>query len=331
MTRVHTLGKMATRDERFHVALRSPEYFEMLRKFELAGLARDPPLGRALGVEWSSDLPASVELVATPPRDLGESPFASRDMARTAKSRPRDLVGPWIAWMPSDGTEDVSERPPRGTRGLLDEFIQLPDAPADAVVRFVRRWGPLELCEHLLPATHARCLPIDSIRSPASWEPVAAIRSYARRFRDLFTLVADVEAGEPVDASRWLEAVADSPLAWLGPDAVAGLTKIDGRGVAGGLVNELMALSPVASELRWSDFDRRPRLVLAGRTFGILAYQLGTAIGGASLDICSNCKSPYVPVRRPQKGRDHYCHACRGARKAAYKRRQQDRFRKERG
>lgn len=40
------------------------------------------------------------------------------------------------------------------TEGMFEGFLKLSDAPGEKILDFVRRWGPLGICEHGLPHTH---------------------------------------------------------------------------------------------------------------------------------------------------------------------------------
>ncbi len=49
----------------------------------------------------------------------------------------------------------------RTVRQLLDEFIELADAPAARIFGFAKRWGSLHLCAHGLPPAHAEASPAE--------------------------------------------------------------------------------------------------------------------------------------------------------------------------
>jgi len=106
----------------------------------------------------------------------------------------------------------------------LIEFARLWDEDArqfaEAVLRFAKRWGPLELCDaHLRPYAHAPiCQPwLDRAVATAQWaEPVATWRRYSRSLHALLCLLADSQEYERYPSSDdelWLE------LAWVQPRA----------------------------------------------------------------------------------------------------------------
>jgi hypothetical protein len=76
------------------------------------------------------------------------------------------------------------------------------------------------------------------------------------------------------------------------------------------LVNWWLDIGGVVPWLSW-DQQGRTLLLLADSLFGALGVQLLLAVGAADrVEMCSECGTPYLPKRRPQSGRDHYCGEC---------------------
>src|SRR5438094_292401 len=68
---------------------------------------------------------------------------------------------PVLVWWGEQPYPEVRPGP-----GLFEDFLKLETAKdRGAILRYARRWGPLWLCSHDLPAGHDdACLPIDAIR-----------------------------------------------------------------------------------------------------------------------------------------------------------------------
>jgi len=107
---------------------------------------------------------------------------------------------------------DGERRASPANQRCLDEFIGLADISDEklgaSVLRFAKRWGPLEICEHGKPFRHYsypdRCI---SPRSPANspWcnEPLEAWRRYSRHLGSFLRVAANLHQGIPGSPEDW--------------------------------------------------------------------------------------------------------------------------------
>ena len=118
----------------------------------------------------------------------------------------------------------------------LGAFLKLAHASNDVIIRFAETWGPLGMCAHGKPVTHAggcqllgweervwlpdeeRSHPPEVDAAAEYWEPLAAWRFYARQFFAIVTIAYEVNKKRAADA-RHLAALAE-PRTHLGPHAV---------------------------------------------------------------------------------------------------------------
>jgi hypothetical protein len=87
-----------------------------------------------------------------------------------------------------------SIRPPKG---LLARFIGLHDKNERAYLRFAQRCGVLALCQHGLPATHARSC------SSTQHEPVEQWRALAKQAHAIMRLRDAINRRERTDPADW--------------------------------------------------------------------------------------------------------------------------------
>src|SRR6266511_423087 len=127
-----------------------------------------------------------------------------------AWTAPRWLAaeGGFLLWSVVDGSPKPGRRLVKSGGGLLEDFLDLGMADErslpKSVLRFARRWGVLNLCQHALPATHSRdCwhrLPLRPAPRPGwlgAWrEPIEGWRIYAVKARTLLRLAAKLDRGE---------------------------------------------------------------------------------------------------------------------------------------
>ena len=213
--------------------------------------------------------------------------------------------------------------------GLLTAFVKLADAPETAMRDYARRWGPLRLCEHGLPATHNRPALAPSVAHQVTWceprgfdstsdqqifwEPLKEWRGYAHEARTLLLLAAQLHQGNPTPADDWCRALGWS---WEAVD----------RYLPNGTGTEWHIAQRVNDWLAWGasrfTFDWRPgrkpaMSIGGGGLFGALAAELMLAIARSDgLAICSACGVPYFPSRKPSRSRRSYCQTCRQAGRA---------------
>jgi hypothetical protein len=212
---------------------------------------------------------------------------------------------------------------------LLNEFIALSERSDERILAFARKCGPLGLCAHDIPGTHAHAQGGPSFRMKvgscrASGERVTAWRAWAAFARSLISLAEELREGRCPrlygDDWRTVESVTNPGEEYHAADGRVAAQK---RRV-GQLVNDYwLGLGLVKPTFEWWG-QGEPRLHLGSATlFSALAVQLTLAVAGtaAPAETCANpkCGRLYFPKRRPRAGERHWCQDCgkRAARTAA--------------
>ena len=89
----------------------------------------------------------------------GESGVLTRELPLGSLVIPQhvELVGSGEEALLTWATTGRSSGPvhKRDFSGVLDDFIRLGDAAPERILRFAKKYGVLELCEHLYPLSHA--------------------------------------------------------------------------------------------------------------------------------------------------------------------------------
>ncbi len=215
---------------------------------------------------------------------------------------------------------------------MLEQFVRLSDAPSQSILDFASQWGPLEICEHDLPASHqphrvtreshcgARYLPsLD--RKFQHGEPLSTWRRFSRHARAVLRVAARLHERKLAHPKDWEVVYEGSPDPPWRPQTVA-----RDRRLLVGIVDDWLEIGDVRPQVTWTD---RPKVELAlgatrghvtAGTFGGLAVQLMLAIvPSMGVATCSDCGQPYVPKRAPPAGRLNFCEECgrQGAMRAA--------------
>lgn len=230
--------------------------------------------------------------------------------------------------------------------GLLAEFARLAEADDERIRSFASRWGMLHICEHRMPGTHSSgvvaelasgpwtaCSSMVAGDPPLVGEPTELWRQYAGQAGAFLFLADRVKQGLPTKMSDW------DPLRSLFPhfvlpddqypERVRKLTTLPERGVIGEIrmvipqmkdarlalaygIRKWLRMAAVDVQFDWRSPE--PTLTFGGRSlFGALATMLAVGISGSEgLLLCSHCRLPYSPTRRP-RGPRHFCGDCREA------------------
>jgi hypothetical protein len=232
--------------------------------------------------------------------------------------------------------------------GLLEQFTQLHNSTAEEVLLFVRRWGPLGLCEHNLPCGHLRvgssvpgledaaaCEPLYVLEADrrAGWRRYVAACSHmhSRRLEGNPKSLALVRKHDPdfPEGIRFVERLS----AWRNLacragellDSAARLnTKLPShyREVTDAIlsirqsVNWWLSIANLRPAIEWNPKRREWQVRHEGfdsvsALSGHLALSLALAIANKDgYAICSSCNRSYVPARRPNPNRRNYCRQC---------------------
>lgn len=219
------------------------------------------------------------------------------------------------------------------SRRVLDEFVGLTTAPAEAILAFARRWGVLDLCKHGLPFTHSvektkwgipqswTCAPF---RNPDyrlsywchyGYESLWDWWMWARRADAILKIAANLQAGRRGRRQDW-DIVAD----WKGEGLPRPVRRddIDAEWyLLCRYVNEWCEVSQVSLHISYQPHGipaiRFGSCWAPGRLFGTIGLQLMTRVSGAgSMAVCSSCSCLFTPSRIPKPLEASYCSGCRG-------------------
>jgi len=223
----------------------------------------------------------------------------------------------------------------------LDDFLGLSRGRPEDILSFARRYGPLYLCGHQIPACHAidreRAAlqgPLDAaVRgaalrqeldpdqllvpgeySPARFdgcpptrrEPLSVWWRYRDRIEAVVQIAARLHRGEPGPSDAWKVLLS-------GPGIGAAIQRLAHERTAGDVVRErygvtvkvrgLMLEAGVTIGFDWS--AERPEITVDGvGALGAIVRELPFAIAKQNgFEICTACGLPYTPPRRGSK----YC------------------------
>lgn len=192
------------------------------------------------------------------------------------------------------------------TEDVLPQFVRIAEkGTPEAVLRFARRWGILDLCDHGNPAAHAPGC------EPTGREPIETWLRFSEQARSLIEIADHLHRKELPDADLWKAVYRrrerDAP--WWSRD-VAGE-----RMQLAMVLQEWLHLGGVAPSVQWADMGKGDGLRVGLQReglFGVLATELVfTAAKTDGLAWCDGCKGFYVPRRKPRKDRNNYCDRCR--------------------
>jgi hypothetical protein len=204
-------------------------------------------------------------------------------------------------------------------RGMLDEFLRLCHAGDEAILKYARTWGVLELCCHNLPSCHefslserlrlpapllakrqpGRAGPEDDPRQcpPLGREPLATWRFFSGQANALLTIAADLHRIGLGEREDWAKLLRDGVTAVQTPGAQ--------RLCLGDVIEDWLkmgrikpAIDDLTGGLNWTSAD----------LFGELAVQI--ALAAKSRDgqaFCIVCGKVYEPKRRVIRRGFNYC------------------------
>lgn len=233
---------------------------------------------------------------------------------------------------------------------MLERFARLGESRGSveqAVLRYARRWGRLDLCEHQLPLEHGSAqvpiafattgggiftfAPGSHCRSLFWKEPVATWVYWSRQAAALLGVLSHLRRSEPARSEDWSVLSEDAPWVAQQPvtegllgvrrlarlwtaELVAGHVPLEAqRDVASGAIETWLRLAGISLELRWS--NGVPEIGFRG---GGLLGALGLEIMLAAVDssgwlMCPGCGRLHAP-RKTRYRRRSYCAMCRAGR-----------------
>ena len=228
----------------------------------------------------------------------------------------------------------------QGGRGILDEFVLLCDGSDEAILKYARTWGVLELCCHNLPSCHEFSLGVplrlpdvlsatqesladwhsDDPRqcSPTGREPLATWRFFSAQARALLNIAADLQRAQLGNKEDWGKLLREGAVPAQSLDAQRLCV---GDAIEGWL--KLGRIKPTIDDLTigltWTGAD----------LFGEVAVQI--ALAAKAMDgqvLCVACGKAYQPKRRVIRRGFNYCRKEKCQREAAAQRAKRYRDRK---
>lgn len=216
--------------------------------------------------------------------------------------------------------------PVRAQPGMLEAFANLAKACPEAVVAYAKRWGVLNVCKHGIVQTQRRpsinhsgySLPQECpynqhcsrrvVRvkgQPYFAEPLQLWNDASERVSEILRLGGAFAAGK-IRETRDADSIL-TPKASGHPSALLARCPVDA--MLTGDLHLLVLMSGLAPEVRWEGhliFNVAARNMLQAVVFQTI-LSISRTDGFA---ICSACSKPFIPSRRPQKGRNSYCPDC---------------------
>ena len=250
-------------------------------------------------------------------------------------------------WAPRNVVWESTHAVQRSPSEMLGAFIRIHDAKD--VLAFVKRYGPLKVCKHGLPATHNplrfehvgakgagrykrepwcelvrlatwRALSKAERAAFAEWETDHAVTCYRETIADWMRYVHSAKAllsiGLAALSQRGLE---QSDIQTLfreflrQPETDLDYSLPPARVLVEYIVNEWITMGGVRPSLTWGPDTTRPSLDLSSNTFGQIGLQLAmTLTMTKQIVYCDSCKAPvWAGNRKPRTDRAYYCDPCK--------------------
>ena len=231
---------------------------------------------------------------------------------------------------------------------MLERFARLAGTAGNAdetVLRYARRWGVLDLCEHQVPWGHdwqvelpialattggvvCTFAPSVECRSLSGREPISTWLYWSRQAAALLAILSRLRRSEPGVAEDWSVLCEEAPWVAQEPaiEALPDLREIargwterlvggdvpleTQRDVVSGAIETWLRLSGVSLGLNWP--QGIPEIGFrTGDLFGALGLQILLAAADSSgWTVCPGCGNQHAPART--RGRaPKYCKRCR--------------------
>ncbi len=238
--------------------------------------------------------------------------------------------------------QDMRQEPPAPLRyvrprsDMLVDFVKLSEGTSEQILSYAKKWGPLYICKHDLPASHSyRMVYHELVEYPTGsrchhngydtrdegegpwwdgYEPLPIWRRYSQQAAAMLRIAANFHQNVPGSVKDWKlldRPFTDFPIeqqrSWL-----ANLLQMD-----------WLEISELHFALTWRD-TVTPRISFQGRLFSQLALQLAGLVGRTQgVAFCDYCGNLHVPQYRSSGGsgpkftararnaKKHYCLKCR--------------------
>jgi len=203
------------------------------------------------------------------------------------------------------------------TKGMLDAFVRVREG--NDVLRFAKRYGILELCEHSLPMANgspSRCAAGYSCRPRGwpglCWDPIDGWLRFVRQAKGMLGIAAALNQGKTPDGIHWTNAdhrdLSEETTTfgkYLSSEDLNFQQHLLARSIG-----EWLRMGEVEPLFTWPESG--PAIGFIGTTFGTLAAQLMFVVSKSqALAVCSGCGQPYLRRgKKPQRGRRNFCPSC---------------------
>ena len=232
-----------------------------------------------------------------------------------------ELEDEHLFWCYADNWARTLEVTPRHMRHLFADFIKLAEpenSTADDILKFARRWGVLNLCEHGLPSSHilgpafqegfnyVRCEPPQR-EDGMYYEPLAMWRLYARRIKALDNIITNRRRPEKVGVQDW-QVVTD----WL--PSLSGAKQTDEDRLAL-VINRVLEIADVRPLFAWRENELVFTLasISDSRLSLLTGLMIWAALNHRFSDLfttCAACSAPVELAASQSFRRNHYCADC---------------------
>jgi hypothetical protein len=214
------------------------------------------------------------------------------------------------------------------SRGMLENFIRLSDAPPTRILAFAQRHGTLGVTKKKPPSgSYFRSprakdlqtfgyayLALDATIEPEGSEQIDVWRFWSHKMKLALLLAAKFSAGEVGDIDVWRDLMGEPEFEFHGlePDTHLKECVNHERGMLAEYIADWLELGWVHFFLNGFDQDKFKLEFQTPSLFGGLALQLASVVcesGGFA--ICAGCANPFAPRRAPRKAHRNYCDECR--------------------
>ena len=192
-------------------------------------------------------------------------------------------------------------------RGLLEEFIRLPNQLPGQFLTFARKWGRLSnQCTHRKPFEHCNLGCEDPHCEPLSqWLLISQV------LKGVLNVAAKHHQEELGDKTDW-RAIVDQE--WFGYRRSIGIPEDNlawEKSALGAIIDDLLYQSGARISFHWNSKEPRVSLAQDGCLFGVLVSYLVFAVARVEgIATCDSCGGIYAPSRKPQIERQHFCPEC---------------------
>jgi hypothetical protein len=227
------------------------------------------------------------------------------------------LEGYDLVWEP----DKPAARRVEAGKGVLEQFAKLADAEPKSYLAFAKRWGPLGLCKHNVPASHNQIPSLTFTEgqpeycSPLGYESLDCWRAHAWYVASILKVSSKLHAGNLATEEDWYGVLRGNEDEEIHRASQPIYKNHDMQRYAlEACINQMIDLANVTPKLVWD--CNLPKIIFAsgewGGLFGAITMQLMLAISQkGDFATCSGCGMSYLPFRKPKYGQRNYCEACR--------------------